>query len=107
MFWKRKTDDEYVGVMRKLFFAWSKPLALLHAFLAMAGIMLSFILIQKMRATGFLFGEDFELGFLFGVFAVFVILAVVANAIIAFVIFFKPRSIRLLVEYHERLKDRA
>lgn len=105
MFWKRKTDDEYVGMLKKLFFGWSKPLAAMHALVSGAGAVLSLILIWKMQAVKFLFGEDFEFGFLMGAFAGFVFLVVFVNAIMALIIFFKPRSIRLLIEYHERLRD--
>lgn len=105
MLWKRKTDEEYVGTIRKLFFGWSKLLALLHASISGAAAVLALTVIQKARAVEFLVGEDFELGFLMGSFVCFMLVTIVANAVFAWVIFFKPRSISLLIEYHERLRE--
>ncbi len=69
MLWKRKTDEEFVEILRKVFFGWSKPWAAVHAFVSSVTAMLSFILLQKMEAVDFLFGEDFALGFGLGAIA--------------------------------------
>jgi hypothetical protein len=104
MFWKRKTDEEFVEILRKVFFGWSKPWAAVHVLVSSATAILAFILLQKIDAVDFLFGEDFALGFGLGAIAGLAFFAVVSNALMALIIFFRPRSIRLMIEYHDRLQ---
>jgi len=106
MFWKHKTDTEFVESQRKWLLR-SRGIAAIMAVVAicLAAIALTLfdgfieILLGKDKA-----GIEFAKGILMGMIitkTLFIIGGLIALTVMWFI---KPRALRLLVDYHDRLK---
>jgi len=106
MFWKRKTDEEYVEYQRK----WlnrSKWMAGLHvvAAISLVVVMVVFLYVFFKLNTEAI-GWGLPVGFLVGVFIGLGFIKAGLYAGFALIWLLKPRTIRLMIEYHDRLHEK-
>lgn len=104
MFWKRKTDDEFVESQRK-WIGMRMWISLAHLLMAIIfAVALTMLLKMIFRLTPEAGGDGFPIGFLVGLFFGIGFVKVGLYAGFALLWLMKPRAIRLLIEYHDRLQ---
>ncbi len=104
MFWKRQTDDEYVESVRKGM-STRKWIGIVHLLMAIIfAVLLAILLKLIFKLTPDATGEGFPIGFVVGVFAGIGLVKAGLYIGFALIWFIKPRGLRLLLEYHDRLQ---
>lgn len=105
MFWKRKTDEEFIESQRK-WIGMHKWISLAHLLMAIIfAVALTMLLKMIFRLTPEAGGDEFPIGFLVGLFFGIGFVKVGLYAGFALLWLMKPRAIRLLIEYHDRLHE--
>jgi len=102
MFWKRKTDEEFIECQRKWLVRsrWiAGGMSLIAVCVAAVGLMIFDMLIDWAGQVGM----EFSKGMVLGMFLTTVLFWIGGFVAFALVMFFKPRVLRLLVTYHDRL----
>lgn len=106
MFWKRKTDEEFVEYQRK----WlnrSKWIAVLHVVAAISLVVFMVVLLNVLfKRNTEAIGWGLPVGFLVGVFIGLGFIKAGLYAGLALIWLLKPRTIRLMIEYHDRLHEK-
>lgn len=103
MFWKRKTDEEFVESIRK-WMGIRKWMAIAHLLMAIVfTVALTMLLKLLFKLTPEAGGDGFPIGFLVGIFVGIGFVKVGLYFGFALIWLMKPRGLRLLIEYHDRL----
>jgi uncharacterized membrane protein YqhA len=106
MFWKRKTDEEFVESQRKwlLRSRWVAFGALVAAICTAVIYMNLFVRLLEVLIDKDKVGVEFAKGIVVGIVIAKMMLAVGGLVGVAMVWLWKPRVLRLLVAYHDRLQ---
>jgi len=104
MFWKRKTDEEFIESQRKwlLRSRWvAGGMSLIAVCIAVVGM----AVFDKLVDWAGQVGMEFSKGMVLGMFLITMLFWMAGFVAFALVMFFKPRGLRLLIEYHDRLHE--
>ena len=105
MFWKRKTDEEFVEYQRKWLLR-SRWIAAGASLVAICLAAISLTVFGRLLDWAGKVGVEFEKGMVFGMFVMLSLVAIGGFCGVALMWFLKPRALRLLVEYHDRLHEK-